>query len=213
MTFQKPHEKTTVFIRVSGLQGPAVAGPCKEKAKDHVPRRRALRDQNCNPPKIALGTYRFSAYGIPMYMIINSSFFSAVSEKRLNGMMRYGGVFGFAEWLEIHCLGFRSGFFWLGKSMMWKGKSIERYVWNLRGAFDGMKQHETQGPIHWEGKKKSVWKWFIHILVPFFGNKAALNFEQLGLSETCVPLNRLEQHMIFRMISRPWDIPWYLSRF
>jgi hypothetical protein len=44
-----------------------------------------------------LGTYRFSAYGIEMYTIINSSSFSAVSEKRLNGMMRYGGVFGFAE--------------------------------------------------------------------------------------------------------------------
>jgi hypothetical protein len=85
-----------VFIRVSSLQGPAVAGPCKEKTKDHVPLL-ALRDQNCNPPKIALGTYRFSAYGIEMYTIINSSSFSAVSEKRLNGMMRYGGVFGFAE--------------------------------------------------------------------------------------------------------------------
>jgi hypothetical protein len=124
-------------------------------------------------------------------------------------MMRYGGVFGFAEWLEIHCLVFRSGFFWVGKSVMWKGKSIERYVWNFRGAFDGMKQHERQGPFIEKAKKKSIWKWIIHILVQFFEKKAALNFEQLGLSETCVPWNRLETHIIIRIISRPWDIPWY----
>ena len=68
---------------------------------------------------------------------------------------------------------------------------------------------KDKAPFIEKAKKKSIWKWIIHILVQFFEKKAALNFEQLGLSETCVPWNRLETHIIIRIISRPWDIPWY----
>ena len=144
-----------------------------------------------------------------MYTIINSSSFSAVSEKRLNGMMRYGGVFGFAEWLEIHCLGFRSGFFWVGKSVMWKGKSIERYVWNFRGAFDGMKQHERQGPIHWEGKKKVYLKMDYPHSSAIFWEKGGFKLRTTGFVWNLCTLESIGNTYYYPHYFKAMDIPWY----